>query len=41
MREADVLLSKGSTVEEVVKALGVTEGTYYRWRKEFGGMKVS
>lgn len=41
LREADVLVSKGSTVEEVVKALGVTEVTYYRWRKEFGGMKVS
>lgn len=41
LREADVLVSKGSTVEEVVKALGITEVTYYRWRKEFGGMKVS
>ena len=41
LREADVLLSQGATVAEVVKALEVSEVTYYRWRKEYGGMKVS
>ena len=41
LREADVLLSQGKAVGEVAKALGVTEVTYYRWRKEYGGMKVS
>ena len=41
LREADVLLSQGTAVAEVVKALGVSEVTYYRWRKEYGGMKVS
>ncbi|PLX45571.1 MAG: hypothetical protein C0609_02600 [Deltaproteobacteria bacterium] len=41
LREADVLLAQGSKVPEVVKSLGVTEQTYYRWRKEYGGMKVS
>lgn len=41
LREADVLLSRGMTATEVVKVLGVSEVTYYRWRKEYGGMKVS
>jgi transposase-like protein len=41
LREADVLLSRGMTATEVVKTLGVSEVTYYRWRKEYGGMKVS
>ena len=41
LREADVLLSQGATVADVVKALEVSEVTYYRWRKEYGGMKVA
>ena len=41
LREADVLLSQGKAVAEVVKALAISEVTYYRWRKEYGGMKVS
>lgn len=41
LREADVLLSQGTAVAAVVKALEVSEVTYYRWRKEYGGMKVS
>ena len=40
LREAEVLLSKGLPVEQVSRKLGVTEQTYYRWRKEYGGMKV-
>jgi transposase-like protein len=40
LREAEVLLSKGLPVEKVSRELGVTEQTYYRWRKEYGGMKV-
>ena len=40
LREAEVELSKGKAVAQVVRKLGVTEQTYYRWRKEFGGMKV-
>ncbi len=39
--EADVLLGQGKKVAEVVKALGVSEVTYYRWRQEYGGMSVS
>jgi transposase-like protein len=41
LREAEVLLSQGRTVKEVSRELGVTEQTYYRWRKEYGGLKVS
>ena len=39
LREADVLLGQGKKVAEVVKALGVSEVTYYRWRSEYGGLK--
>ena len=38
--EADVLLAQGSAITETCKQLGVTDQTYYRWRKEYGGMKV-
>jgi putative transposase len=41
LREADVLLSQGKKVVDVIKALGITDVTYYRWRQEFGGMSVS
>ena len=41
LREADVLLAQGNKVPEVAKAIGVHEITYYRWRKEYGGRKVS
>jgi len=40
LREAEVLLSKGQTVGQACRQLGVTEQTYYRWRKEYGGMRV-
>jgi transposase-like protein len=40
LREAEVLLSQGSTVAEVSRKLSVTEQTYYRWRREYGGMRV-
>jgi transposase-like protein len=40
LREAEVLLSQGSTVGEASRKLGVAEQTYYRWRKEYGGMRV-
>ena len=40
LREAEVLLAKGDTVGQVVRKLGVTEQTYYRWRKEYGGLTV-
>jgi putative transposase len=40
LRQADVLIAQGQSVAEVIRALGVTEVTYYRWRKEFGGLKT-
>jgi len=40
LREAEVLLSQGSTVGEASRKIGVTEQTYYRWRREYGGMRV-
>ena len=40
LRKAEVLLSQGSTVGEASRKLGVTEQTYYRWRREYGGMRV-
>ena len=40
LREAEVLQAQGQTVEQVVRQLGVTDQTYYRWRKEYGGLKV-
>jgi transposase-like protein len=40
LREAEVLLSQGKTVAQAAKQIGVTVVTYYRWRKEYGGLKV-
>jgi len=40
LREAEILLSQGTTIGEASNKIGVTEQTYYRWRKEYGGMRV-
>ena len=40
LREAELELARGQTVPQVVKKLGVTEQTYYRWRKEYGGLRT-
>ena len=40
LRQAKIRISEGKTVAEVVRELGVSEQTYYRWRKEYGGMEV-
>lgn len=40
LREAEVLIAKGLTTRDAARQIGVTEQTYYRWRKEYGGMKV-
>ena len=40
LREAEVALAKGENVAQVCRKLEVTENTYYRWRKEYGGLKV-
>jgi putative transposase len=40
LREAEILLNQGDTIVIVSKKLGVSEYTYYRWRKEYGGMRI-
>jgi len=40
LREAEVELAKGQTTSQVCKKLGITDQTYYRWRKEYGGLRV-
>ena len=40
LREAEVSLSQGQTVGQVCRQLGVSEQSYYRWRKEYGGLKT-
>ena len=40
LREAEILLSQGATTGEASRRIGVTEQTYYRWRREYGGMRV-
>jgi putative transposase len=40
LRQADVELSKGSSIAIACKQIGVTDQTYYRWRREYGGLKV-
>jgi putative transposase len=38
LRHAEVLIGQGKVMEEVLREIGVTGNTYYRWRKEYGGM---
>jgi transposase-like protein len=40
LREVEILLSQGFTIGMASKQIGVTEQTYYRWRKEYGGMRI-
>jgi transposase-like protein len=40
LREAEILLSQGSSIGKASRKIGVTEQTYYRWRREYGGMRV-
>ena len=41
LRQVDVHLSQGSSVADAIRQVGVSEVTYYRWRQEFGGLKIS
>ena len=41
LREAEILLGQGQSVDEMLRKIGVTGQTYYRWRKEYGGMRVA
>jgi putative transposase len=40
LREAEVALAQGQTVGQVCRGLGIAEQTFYRWRREYGGLKV-
>ena len=40
LREAEIVLAQGGTVLDACRRIGVTEQSYYRWRKEYGGLKV-
>ena len=40
LRQVDVLVSQGQSVGDAIRSIGVTEVTYYRWRSEYGGMKL-
>ena len=40
LREAEVALAQGQTASQVCRALGIAEQTFYRWRREYGGLKV-
>ena len=40
LRQVDVLVSQGATVADAIRQIGVTEVTYYRWRQEYGGLKL-
>ena len=41
LRQAEVLLSQSKKTEEACRALGISDATYYKWRREYGGMDVS
>ena len=41
LREADVLLSQGRSAEEIARLLEISKQTYYRWRKEYGGLNMT
>ena len=41
LRKVEVLCGQGKTVAEAVRSVGITENTYYRWRKEYGGMDIA
>jgi transposase-like protein len=40
LRQADVLISQGTKIPDAVRTIGVTQVTYYRWRREFGGLQL-
>jgi transposase-like protein len=40
LREVEVLVGRGGSLGEAIRSIGVTEQTFYRWRKEYGGLKM-
>ena len=40
LREVDVKVANGQTIEEAVRSIGISDATYYKWRKEYGGLQI-
>ena len=40
LREAEVLQGKGMSMDEILRQLGISDATYYKWRKEYGGLRI-
>jgi len=40
LREVDVMAANGQTIEEAVRQLGISDATYYKWRREYGGLQL-
>lgn len=40
LRQCDVMLAQGKSIAEICRELGISDATYYKWRKAYGGMKV-
>ena len=40
LREAEIMFSQGASLSKILKKIGISDATYYRWRKEYGGMRV-
>jgi len=41
LREAEVLNAQGQSIGQICRGMGISQNTYYRWRKEYGGLKIS
>lgn len=41
LRQAEVMLHEGKSISEMCRSLGISDSTYYKWRREYGGMQVS
>lgn len=41
LRQAEVVLAKGHSIDMMCKELGISDATYYKWRREYGGMQIS
>ena len=41
LHEAEIMFSQGASLSAILKKIGVSDATYYRWRKEYGGMRVA
>jgi putative transposase len=41
LRQAEVMVHEGKSISEVCRSLGISDSTYYKWRKEYGGMQIS